>query len=91
MSCNVIFKKLWKTSCQNNHKVFLATVEGPTEYYRIVETKKMELPSYNYVLCSEEAEEYVFHLFIGYQFAISCWETLQLQPMSSSDPFQIIE
>jgi len=51
----------------------------------------MELPSYNCVLCSEEVEEYVFHLFIGYQFAISCWETLQLQPMSSSDPFQIIE
>jgi len=53
---------------------FLLLLKDRLSTRELLKRRNMELPSYNCVLCSEEAEESVFHLFIGCHFAISCWE-----------------
>jgi hypothetical protein len=84
-----LFTKIWKSSCQHNHKVFFwLLVKDRLSTRNILRRRQMHLPSYSCVLCSINHEETVDHLFLECDFARSCWSLIGLTIISSPDPFQ---
>lgn len=68
-----VFKWLWKSSCQHNHKVFFwLLLQDRLSTRNILRRKHMHLPSYSCVLCSMDAEETVHHLFLECEMARTC-------------------
>ena len=59
---HVNFWWLWKSSCQNKHKVFFwLLLHNRLSTRNILRRKSMHLPSYNCVLCSSGIEETLSH------------------------------
>jgi hypothetical protein len=74
------FKWIWKSSCQNKHKVFAWLIlKDRLSTRELLRRKHMDLPDYNCVLCHQTIEESIFHLLIGCPFATACWNWLGLQ------------
>lgn len=73
------FKRIWKSSCQNKHKVFSwLMLKDRLSTRELLRRKNMELQSYNCVLCNASIEESLCHLFIHCPLANSCWNWLQV-------------
>ena len=71
-----IFKKLWKTCCQNKHKVsFWFLLKDRVSTRNILRRRNMVLQNYNCALCSQ-VEETSVHLFLKCDFAVECWAKL---------------
>ncbi|EES18608.2 hypothetical protein SORBI_3009G220900 [Sorghum bicolor] len=51
----------------------------------------MDLENYNCVLCSEQTEESIEHLFISCQFASEAWQSINLSVNSGMQPLQNLE
>lgn len=87
-----IFKWIWKSSCQHNHKVFFwLLVHDRLSTRNILRRMHMHLPSYFCMLCSQSHEETVQHLFLDCDMAKACWATLGLTIDTSLEPLQIFE
>jgi len=75
-----IFKWLWKTSCQNKHKVFFWLILIDRLSTRdMMRRRRMHLDDYHCVLCQQPPEETVMHLLFFCPFARDCWGMLNFQ------------
>jgi hypothetical protein len=89
---HLIFKWLWKSSCQHKHKVFFwLLTQDRLSTRNILKRKNMQLPSYNCVLCNQNIEETVEHLFLDCKLAKACWGKIGLTVDSSLNPLQIFQ
>ena len=80
------YKWLWDCFCQPKHKVFFwLLIKDRLSTRNILKRKNMVLDSYNCVLCNENVEETVEHLFLHCNFATQCWNFLNLDIPSNSD------
>jgi hypothetical protein len=87
-----IFRWLWKSSCQHNHKVFFwLLIQDRLSTRNILKRKHMFLQSYNCVLCNALLEETVEHLFLHCDFAKECWSIIGLAIPFGYEPFQIFD
>jgi hypothetical protein len=86
------FGWIWKSSCQNKHKVFAWLIlKDRLSTRELLKRKEMELQDYTCVLCSLSTKESLFHLLIECPFATACWNWLGLQVTNQDDLFQYLE
>jgi hypothetical protein len=92
MPLHAAYKWLWKSSCQNKHRVFFwLIIKGRLNTRSMLRRKNMELESYNCVLCNTQVEETIDHLFINCPFASQIWNLIGLQVDQNLTPFQNFE
>ena len=85
------FKWMWKSACQNKHKVFFWLLLNDWLSTRArLRRRNMELPSYVCVCCSLSVEETLPHLFMHCSFAQSCWASIGLT-IGMNGPFSSLE
>ena len=85
------FKWLWKSACQNKHKVFFwLLLNDRLSTRELLRRKNMALPSYSCVCCSQSMEESLEHLFIYCNFAQLCWASIGLM-VGYDDAFTTLE
>jgi hypothetical protein len=83
-----IFSWIWKSSCQLKHKVFFwLLVQDRVSTTNVLRRKHMYLPSYDCILCNENHEETIDHLFLECIFSRDCWALIGLMIVNS--PFLI--
>jgi hypothetical protein len=68
-----IFRWLWKTSCQEKHKIFFWLTLIDRLSTRNMIRRGMHLDDYQCVLCQNSTEETVMHLLFYCPFAKDCW------------------
>ena len=86
------FRWLWRSPCQNKHRVFFWLIlKGKLNIRGVSRKRNMELESYNCVLCSEQAEETIEHLFIDCPFAMDAWQSINLTVFAGTQPLQNLE
>ena len=74
-----IFSWLWKSCCQNKHKVFFwLLLKDRLSTRGLFKRRNMILPSYDCVCCLSNVEEDLAHLFITCTFAKECWASIGL-------------
>jgi len=79
-------------TCQNKHKVFSwLLLKDKLSTRNILRRKSMFLPSYNCVLCANNTEKTLEHLFLHCHFAEACWGLISLQVPNQADIFLAIE
>ena len=89
------FQWLWKTSCQNKHKVFFwLLLKDRLSTRELLKRRNMELPNYSCVCCTHQIEESTTHLFIHCDFSQDCQTKLglmvnQVDPFTTLDHFRI--
>lgn len=87
-----VFSWIWKSSCQHKHKVFFwLLIQDRLGTRNILRRKHMHLQSYLCVLCNENVEETVEHLFLHCAFASSCWNLIGLAVQQNHEPLQVLE
>lgn len=87
-----VYKWLWKSSCQNKHKVFFwLLIKDRLSTRELLRRKNMKLSDYNCVLCTASVEESLSPLFLECPFANQCWAWKNLQIDQQLDPFQILQ
>ena len=87
-----VFKWLWKSCCQNKHKVFFwLLIVDRLSTRNILRRKNMVLPSYDCAICNNGIEETLQHLFFQCPLALTCWNMLQVTPVDSDSFFGTIE
>ena len=85
------FKWLWKSACQNKHKVFLwLLLNNRLSTKEMLKRRNMAIPSYLCVCCNQSVEESLAHLFLHYCFAQGCWSTIGLT-VGLDDPFTTLD
>jgi len=52
---------------------------------------KIEDDNYNFVLCTAQREETIFHLFFSCPFALECWQAIGVQWQMGVPFFQMME
>lgn len=91
MPTHPAFRWLWKSACQNKHKVFFwLLLKDRLSTRALLRRRNMHLPSYSCVCCTLEIEETLAHLFISCPFAQACWATINVV-ISMDDPFIALE
>ena len=86
------FHWTWNSSCQNKHKVFFwLLLKDRLSTRNILRRKSMFFPSYNCVLCANNTEKTLEHLFLYCHFANACWGIIGLQVPNQADIFLEIE
>ena len=74
-----LFHKLWKSSCQNKHKVFFwLLLRDRLSTRELLRRRNMHLPSYDCACCTLDVEETLSHLFLVCPFAQACWIKLNV-------------
>jgi len=74
-----IYKWLWNSNCLPKRKVFFwLALKDRLSTRELLKRKEMELQSYNCVLCHQDVEESLHHLFMDCLFAKTCWNMLGL-------------
>jgi hypothetical protein len=59
------FKWLWKSSCQNKHRVFFWLIlKGRLNTRGMLRRRNMDLESFSCVLCNAQVEETIDHLLL---------------------------
>lgn len=87
-----VYSSLWKSSCQNKHKVFFwLLIKDRLSTRELLRRKSMTLQDYNCILCTGAVEESLRHLFLDYPFAMQCWPWLNIQIDQQLDPFQNLQ
>ena len=85
------FNWLWKSACQNKHKVyFWLLLNDRLSTRELLKRKNMVLPSFTCVCCTLSVEELVCHLFINCPFAQLCWSSIGLV-VGQDDAFTTLE
>ena len=85
------FKWLWKSACQNKHKVFLwLLLNDRLSTREMLKRRNMAIPSYLCVCCNQSVEESLAHLFLHYCFPQGCWSTIGLT-VGLDDPFTTLD
>jgi hypothetical protein len=83
---------LWKSACQNKHRVFFWLVLKFILNTRgVLRRRNMNLECYECVLCNQQTEESIEHLFIGCPFAVQAWHSINLDVNSDLLPLQNLE
>jgi hypothetical protein len=73
-------KWIWRTSCQQNHKVlFWLLLQDRLNIRGLLKRKNMQLESYTCELCLLQREEKLRHLFFRCSFAKNCWLSIGVQ------------
>jgi len=86
-----IFRWLWKSSCQNKHKVFFwLLLHNRLSTREILRWWHMILPTYECVCCHLRMEETLSHLFFDCPFALAYWSKLNIMIIGNST-WQILE
>ena len=86
-----ILKWLWECFCQPKHKVFFwLVIKDRLSTRNILKRKNMALDSYDCVLCNENVEETVEHLFLHCSFANQCWHFLNLDIPDNSNVLEAV-
>jgi hypothetical protein len=68
-----IYNWLWSSDCLPKRKVFFwLALKDRLSTRELLKRKHMELQSYNCVLCLQNIEESLHHLFMDCPFALSC-------------------
>jgi hypothetical protein len=87
-----VFKWLWKSSCQNKHKIFFwFLLKDRLGTRDLLKRRNMELEDYTCVLCDRQADESAEHLFLSCPFAMDCWDFFQLRINTNASPFSNLE
>lgn len=82
---------LWKSSVQKKHKVFFCLLlKGRLSTRNILRRKNRVPPSYDCVLCQQQLEETLQHLFLSCPFTIGCWGFLHLA-ITTAEPFGALQ
>ncbi|GJN37763.1 hypothetical protein PR202_gb26749 [Eleusine coracana subsp. coracana] len=75
---------LWKSSCQQKHKVFFwLLIRNRLNTKGLLRRKNIELQSYNYELCIIQREATLRHLFLKCNFARRYWNTIGINFLST--------
>ena len=86
------FKWIWKSACQNKHKVFFWLVlKDRISTSELLRRKNMNLEHYNCVLCSNRVDETLMHLLLQCPFATQCWAWINVQTPSDLEVFQVLQ
>ena len=86
-----IFKWLWKSSCQNKHRVFFwLLLHDRLSTRDLLRQRNMHLPSYDCVCCNLSMAETSFHHFFDCPFALACWSRLQVA-LAGNSSWQVLE
>ena len=87
-----VYNWLWKSSCQNKHKVFFwLLIKDRLSTRELLRRKNMALPDYNCILCTGSVEESLSHLFLDCPFAIQSWTWINIHIDQQLDPFQNLQ
>ena len=71
---------LWKSSCQNKHKVFFwLLLKGRLSTRELLHRRNMQIQDYSCVFCPSTTDDSLEHLFIHCSFSRACWATIGLQ------------
>lgn len=85
-------KWVWKSSCQNKHKVFFwLLLKDKVSTRELLRRKRMVLEEYSCILCNAATDETSLHLFLLCPFAVQCWGWLNIQIDPNLDPFQLLQ
>jgi len=69
-----MFHRIWKSSCQNKHKVFFwLLLRDRLSTRELLRRRNTHLLSYNCACCTHDVEETLSHLFLTCPFAQVCW------------------
>jgi hypothetical protein len=72
-----LFKWMWAYKAHNKHKFFFwLFLRDRINTRNLLHMKNIFLPSYICVLCVQNVEEDIRHLFFGYHFSDACWTYL---------------
>lgn len=89
---HLVYSWLWKSSCQNKHKVFFwLLIKDRLSTRELLRRKNMALQDHNCILCNGSTEETLFHIFLECPFAGQCWAWIGIQIDHSLDPFQNLQ
>ena len=92
LQVHAAFKWLWRSLCQNKHKVFFWLIlKNRLNTRGMLRRRNMELESFNCVLCSSQTKESIEHLFISCPFATQSWTSLNLHIDQSRSPLENLE
>jgi hypothetical protein len=87
-----VYKWIWRSSCQNKHKVFFwLLIKDRLSTRELLKRKNMTLQDYSCIFCQGNIEESLTHLFLTCPFAIQCWAWLNTQVDLSLDPFENLQ
>jgi hypothetical protein len=82
-----ILKLMWKSCVMEKHKFFLCLLlQDRLNTREMLRKKNMELDDYSYVLCRQNVEESLFHLFFECHFNKWCWRFVKVQWNTSLSP-----
>jgi len=85
------FRWLWASACQCKHKVFFwLLMKDRISTRELLKRKNMALQDFTCVLCSNNTEESLLHLFLECPFAAQCWGAINIQIAQYSDPFEFL-
>jgi len=87
----LVFKWLWKSSCQNKHKVFFWLLLQDRLRPRNLLRRTMILDSYDCELFSSRVKEYLKHLFLNCPFASAFWSLNNLHVPPQASVFETID
>jgi len=88
---HVAFKWLWKSACQNKHKVFFwLLLNDKLSTRELLKRRNMVLLFYFCVCSNQYVDETLTHVFIHYNFAQLCWSTIGLV-VGQDDAFTTLE
>ena len=91
-SSSPAFKWLWKSSCQNKHKVFFwLLLKDRLSTRNLLRRKTMVLDSYECEFCNSGQEETLEHLFLRCPFATACWTLIHLHVLPQISIFKAID
>jgi hypothetical protein len=85
------FRWLWSCSCQPKHKVFFwLCLQDRLSIRNVLKCRNMVLDSYTCENCILQREEMWYHLFLGCNFAKSCWQIIGIQASRTRSPFMAV-
>jgi hypothetical protein len=70
--------------------LFLSIAQRSTKYSKHPKKKEQSPPSYDCVLCQQQLEETLQHLFLSCPFTIGCWGFLHLA-ITTAEPFGALQ
>lgn len=81
-----IFKCLWNSRAQHTHKFFFWLILRDRLNTRaMLRRRNMQLDSYHCVLCVENVDEDIMHIFFECPFSSACWTYLNVHCVPEKD------
>lgn len=84
------FHWIWKFKCQMKHKVFFwLLLKDRVSTRDLLRIRNMELDSCTCELCILQRQETLSHLFLRYNFAKACWQSIGVSVITTRPMLQI--